>query len=132
MPQIYMIITSHARDVLMSKIFLLEPELILAVEKGFGLEGLNDVASTVPAPVLHTNGETEIQIEIRYTAGEDEYGRGKPFDPSLEEQKRLAEQIRRVFFNFFVNHGLERLSLSVWCKPHYHSFFKAFKQVQSP
>lgn len=127
MPQIYMIITSHARDVLMSKISLLESELILAVEKGFGLEGLDDVASTVPASVLHTNGEKEIQIEIRYTAGEDEYDRGEPFDPSLEEQKRLAIQIRQVFLNFFVNHNMERLSLSVWCKPYYHSFFKAFE-----
>ena len=129
MPQIYMILTSHAAHVLMSKISLLEPELILAVEKGFGLEGLDDVASTVPAPALHTNGEMEIQVEIHYTAGEDEYNRGEPFDPSLEEQERLAELIRHVFSDFFTDHELERLSVSVWCKPHYHSFFEAFEQV---
>jgi len=108
----------------MSKISLLEPKLISAVEKGFDLEGLNDVALTISAPVLHTRGEKDIQIEIRYTAGEDEYDRGKPFDPSLEEQGKLSDLIDLTLVNFFQKHKL--ISVSVWCKPFYRSFFKAY------
>ena len=121
-----MIITPHAKDVIMDKISLLEPEITLAVEKWFDLTGEDDVAFTVPKPVLYTKGEAEIQIEIRYTAGEDEYDRGRPFDPSLREQEGLSDQIRRIFVDFSAEHLLELLSLSVWCKPCYHSVFKAF------
>jgi len=126
MPQIYMIVTPHAKDVLMPGIDLLASNLILAVEKGFGIDGLKDTAFTVPAPVLYIDGEKEVQIEIRYTAGEDEYDRGQPFDPSLEDQGKLAGFIEKVFREFCDQHHLERLSLSVWCKPYYRSAFREF------
>ena len=119
-----MIITPHVKDVIMDKISLLEPKLTLAVEKWFDLTGEDDVAFTIPEPVLYTKGEAEIQIEIRYTAGEDEYNRGRPFNPSLREQEGLSDQIRRIFIDFFADHSLGILSLSVWCKPYYHGTFK--------
>jgi hypothetical protein len=127
MPQIYMIITPRAKDVLADKLSLLGKGLISAVERGFGLEGLDDVALTVPAPVLYTDGEMEVQIEIRYTAGEDEYNRGKPFDPSSKEKEITIREISQTFFHFFSIHELERLTFSVWCKPYYNSAFKASK-----
>ena len=127
MPQIYMIITPHAENILKDSILSLESELISTVEKEFDLEGLNDVAFTIPPPVLYTKGEANVQIEIRYTAGEDEYNRGKPFNPSLKEQEKLAERIKETFLGFLRRRNLIWLTLSVWCKPYYHSFFKAFE-----
>ena len=127
MPQIHMTLTSHAHGVLASKLRSLALKLVSTVEKAWRLEGFSDVAFTALPPALFVLGENDIQIEIRYTAGEDEYDRGEPFDPSSEEQGRLAKQIRQVFLDFFSNHNLECLSLSVWCKPYYHSVFEEFE-----
>lgn len=124
MPQIYMIITHRARANLIDNISLLGSELISTVKEGFDLENKKDIAFTVPAPVLYTKKEAEVQIEIRYTAGEDEYGQGRPFDPSLKDQERLVAQIQEVFRDFITDHGLPPLTLSVWCKPYYNSVFK--------
>ena len=129
MPQIYIIVESHVARVLMSQMHLLEPELVSAVEEGFGLEGLDDVALTIPAPAFYTKGEMDIQVEIRYTAGEDEYDRGEPFNPSLEKQELLNRRIGVIFLNFFHKHNLQDFSISVWCKPYYNSAFEAFKAI---
>jgi len=124
MPQIYMIINKNAKDVILGKIDFLIPELIQGVEKEIGLEGLEDVALTIPAPVLCTYREKDIQIEIRYTAGRDEYGQGKPFDISIKKQKEITRRIREIFLKFFSNHHLKRLSVSVWYKPYYKGIFQ--------
>jgi len=124
MPQIYMIITHRARANLIDNISLLGSELISTVKEAFDLENKKDIAFTVPAPVLYTKKEADVQIEIRYTAGEDEYGQGRPFDPSLKDQERLAAQIQKVFRDFITDYGLPPLTLSVWCKPYYNSVFK--------
>ena len=127
MPQVYVIVTTYAEDVLKKNISQLSSGLICTVEKEFDLEGEGDVALTIPAPVLYIKGEADVQIEIRYTAGEDEYNRGKPFDPSLKEQANLAERIKKTFRNFSLRHGLTLLAVSVWCKPYYKSAFRMYK-----
>jgi hypothetical protein len=104
--------------------------LVSVVEKGFGIEGKNDTACTVINDVFTIN-EASIQIEIRYTAGEDEYDWGRPFDPTMEEQSVLTEAIKPVVDAFLAEKcdGL-CLSLSVWCKPFYNSHFKMWKKKQ--
>lgn len=134
MPQIYMIIGPADRDgrdiekyiLTRAALGLLVPELIETVENAFGIKGFSDVAFTACEPAFYTKDEADVQIEIRYTAGEDEYNRGKPFDPSLEEQLLLEDQIHYVFDKFLEKYKLPHLSLSVWCKPHYKSLFKLF------
>jgi hypothetical protein len=100
-------------------------ELVPVVERSFGIEGKKDVAFT-GVRAMATEGEAAVQIEVRYTAGEDEYGKGKPFDPTKEEQEKVAVRIRRTFIIFLRAKGLPRYSLSVWCTPHYRSFFKSW------
>jgi len=127
MPQVYMIITTYAEDVLKENISPLASELISTVEKEFELEGFGDVALTIPAPVLYIKGEADVQIEVRYTAGEDEYNRGEPFNPSPKEQEKLAERIKKTFRNFSHRHRLTLLAISVWCKPYRNSIFRMYK-----
>lgn len=109
-----------------SNLELLIPKLVEAVEDVFDIKGLDDVAFTACEPAFCTKGEADVQIEIRYTAGQDEYNRGKPFNPSLKEQQLLAERIHEVFDKFLGGHRLPHLSLSVWCKPYYNSDFGLF------
>jgi hypothetical protein len=129
MPQIYMITNRRAFETLRGNIGRLASELIKIVENGFGLGGLNDVAFTAPAYIYYAKGEKDIQVEIRYTAGEDEYNRGSPFDPSLAEQKKLTEDILFFFDTFLSGPSIDKnkpkLSVSVWCKPYYNSVFSA-------
>lgn len=126
MPQIYAIIDVKAKAILRAYFSLLSPELIKVIEEGFGLEALDDVAFTA-VPAIWTQGEKNIQIEIRYTAGKDEYHRGTPFDPSEEEQDKISDLVHAAFEEFLKKHKLPHVSLSVWCKPHYKSVFKAYE-----
>jgi len=129
MPQIYVILSSpraermycpgQAIDTFLHSLFPI-------VEQRFGIEGKNDVAMTV-IEARRTTNEADIQMEIRYTAGEDEYGTGQPFDPSVEVQRELIEEIGAMFTaTAGVKNSAPPLKLSVWCKPHYHSVFKSF------
>lgn len=102
--------------------------LIPAVERAFGIEGKNDTAVTMLNDISTIN-EADIQIEIRYTAGHDEYGWGRPFDPTLDEQKLLAEAIQCAVDRFLEKeNGKADFSLSVWCKPYYNSHFQMWKK----
>lgn len=98
--------------------------LIPVVENEFGIEEHNDTAYT-GINEISTINEADLQIEIRYTAGRDEYQWGKPFDPTLDEQKRLAEAIKLVV-DEFLRKTCHRVgpSLSIWCKPFYNSHFQ--------
>lgn len=109
-------------------IALLGEELVRVVENGFGLQEFNDVSYTA-VQAIDMEGEADVQIEIRYTAGEDEYDRGEPFDPSKKEQEALAENIREVFTDHCINQGLRNLYLSVWFKPYYKGFFKMYTSL---
>lgn len=124
MPQIYIIPTVHANKVLGEEWNSIARYLIPIVEEAWGLENFNDVAVTVASPVIFVLGEKDVQIEIRYTAGKDEYGQGKPFDPTLEEQKKLIAQIKQMWKEFLEGGHFEPLLASVWCKPHYNSAFE--------
>ncbi len=93
--------------------------LISLVEQFFKIEGRNDVAFTAVSAIATIN-EAPIQVEIRYTAGRDEYGQGKPFDPSEEEQELLASLIMGVVQGL----TLGKYKVSVWCKPYHNSVFK--------
>lgn len=125
MPQIYMIIGLGKEAVLSEDLDSLKVALVRTVEKEFGLEGWDDVAFTA-VRAINTHNEKDVQIEIRYTAGKDEYNQGGPFDPPVEKQEKLGEAIHSLFISFLAAHGLVHLSLSVWCKPYYNSAFKAW------
>jgi hypothetical protein len=129
MPQIYVILDKYVADNFCpgEAIDTFFHKLVPVVEKRFGLEGKNDVAITVVRAVRSVN-EANIQVEIRYTAGTDEYGTGVPFDPTVGVQEALIEDIYKTFqtsprLEFYS----PRLTLSVWCKPYYGGAFKMFK-----
>lgn len=126
MPQIYMILAPGVERVLADKFPLLGSLLIRTVEEAWGLEDLNDVAFTGCCPTICVINEHKVQIEIRYTAGEDEYDRGEPFNPTPTKQRELAKQIKDTFFKFLATYSLRHLSLSVWCKPYYNGAFEEF------
>ncbi len=128
MPQIYMMMNRMAEGPLLSGHRLPDLGRILtrAVEKDFGLEGLNGVAFSVPQLLIYTSGEKDVQLEVRYTAGEDEYDWGRPFDPSPEEQRLLCAHLKEALLEFLAANSLPPLSVSVWCKPHYHGTFMAW------
>ena len=94
--------------------------LVPIVEKELGIEGKNDTAYS-SVKLAGTIGEADVQIEIRYTAGHDEYGWGRPFDPTMEEQALLTDAIEQVFKS-------SQYTLSVWCKPFYNSYFRMCKK----
>lgn len=125
MPQIHVTIGPDVLNVFTKdKLETLEEILISVVEKGFDLVGLSDVSFTA-VPALCIKGEKDVQIEVRYTAGKDEYDRGKPFDPSEEEKEKLAKSIKE-HFSIFANSSLQRhMDSSVWCIPYYNTVFKA-------
>ena len=126
MPQIYILMDSETARILRRRqLEELAPYLVGAVEDAFDLRGLDDVAITVSAPLIFTKGELDVQIEVRYTAGEDEYDRGVPFDPTLEEQKQLCERVRDAFWTFLHRNGIPKMTVSVWCKPFRGSAFLA-------
>jgi hypothetical protein len=79
----------------------------------------NDISCSAEN-LFYARGEADLQVEIRYTAGTDEYGRGVPFDPTEEDRATLAEKIKdsvriKIFSTEF--------TLSVWIVPHYKSAF---------
>ena len=129
MPQIYVILDSY-----LAKIFCpgealdaFIQSLPPVVERHFDIMGKNDVAITI-VRALKTVGEANLQVEIRYTAGSDEYGTGEIFDPSAARQQALIENIYKIFKNFpGFQHNAPALTLSVWCKPYRGGEFKMFK-----
>jgi len=124
MPQIFIISRCLCEQTLLE----LGSLLFAVVEKGFAIEGTNDVSCTVISSVRTLGEEADVQIEIRYTAGQIKYGRKTPFDPTLEEQKRLAEAIKPVVDDFLSRCVGRSMSLSVWCKPFYNSHFQIWKK----
>lgn len=111
MPQIMVIVGPKAREALAGKEVRreLDGALTQTVEKIFRIGGRDDVAFDI---VLadHTRGEAPVQIEVHYTAGTDEYGKGV-FDPSPLLQQTLARSLQDVAVEML------RLSVSVWVIP---------------
>lgn len=125
MPQVYMIIAPSVQPKFSDaagyrKLQSIGWDLIAQTEKVFGLEKEDDTAFTAvnAVCVLH---ESEIQIEIRYTAGEDEYGTGEVFAPSKEQRILLADSILEAMQEPL--RGIAK-SVTVWVKPYEDSVFK--------
>lgn len=116
MPQIFVIVAPEAPEDALSTF---EEKVAKAVEKIFGIEGEDDIVITRVMARRALN-EADIQVEVRYTAGEDEYGRGEPFDPPNEKKDKLADIIISLARLFFPDH----VSVSVWIKPIRDSVFK--------
>lgn len=81
----------------------------------------DDIACSAET-LLYVRGDAEVQIEIRYTAGDLEYKRAKAFDPSLGSQKGLVEKVMTQVGLLLQGHG--SLSCSAWTKPYMKSVFK--------
>lgn len=123
MPQIFIILGTETMALFApDEVWALGRELIPLVEEGFDIKGKNDVAFTAVGAVADDN-EAAVQIEIRYTAGKNEYDRGRPFDPDEETQRTVARLIRGKTFAFFRVKGLPKYSVSVWVKPYYKGVF---------
>lgn len=91
--------------------------LISKTEQAYSLEGKNDVAFTA-IPALCVIGDADIQLEVRFTAGEDEYGQGKPFEPSKTLMGALALALMDVLVEGLLSEVEPPISsLSVWVIP---------------
>lgn len=88
-------------------------------KKIFGIREGNDVTITRMV-AARTLNEADIQVEVRYTAGEDEYVQGEPFDPLKEKRDELAGHILGLASTLLSND----VNVSVWIKPFRDSVFK--------
>jgi hypothetical protein len=123
MPQIYIILGSATKALFRDdEVGGLGEKLTFLVEEALCISGKNDAAFTAIRAVA-TENEADVQIEIRYTAGKDEYEWGEPFDLSEEQQKQIASIIKGGSFAFFKDKGLPEYSVSVWVKPYYKGVF---------
>lgn len=126
MPQIYAKVAPRIQSCLtLGALALLDTELTRVVEEVFGLQGENDVAFSAEN-LVYIRGEALLQLEIRFTAGEDEYGKGEPFDPSRELKEQLANKLKKVAEQFLVRcySGYTiPLTVSVWVQPKKESVF---------
>jgi hypothetical protein len=120
MPQILVTLgpkTEHSFGKEMAELF--GKALIPIIEKGFGVK---DAAFT-SVRATSTINEADIQIEVRYTAGTDEYKIGKPFDPTPKEQEVVRKSIKERAARFFSDNGLPQYSTTEWTQPHYGGGF---------
>ena len=136
MPQIYLKFAPRVRDLATeSLIKTLDVALTLAVMEVWKVPQ-HDI--TVSAEhLIYARSEADVQIEIRYTAGEYEYDWGEPFDPTREEQESIAVRMQGVAQEIMGESYAERelakgektlvippqFSVSVWTKPSYKGFF---------
>jgi len=130
MPQVYIVLGSNCPSLLRrkkDKMDELADRFVATVEKSFCITGLNDVVYTV-VEAHSTCGEADIQVEVRYTAGTDEYGKGFPFDPDEKTREALTEILYKEFSSFLEeNHAqTSDYSISVWVIPLRGTSFKAF------
>jgi hypothetical protein len=129
MPQIVVILNPEGLRAIERHTFDdLDSCLTKAVEAAFGIEGENDVAFDV-SHMVYTRNEAPVQIEVFYTAGEKEYGRKEPFDPTRTQRKLAIAKIRKAFREFRRSHKIAAITPSVWIRPQYDSPFKPGKVV---
>jgi hypothetical protein len=123
MPQVYMVVgpqfhEKFPKETIYTLLNIIGQKLIMIVEDVFGIKGKHDVAFTA-VQALHTINEAIIQIEIKYTVGEDEYGRGEPFDPPAEQKELLIHKIKAL-----MSFSWPEYPASVWIRPQRESVFK--------
>jgi hypothetical protein len=129
MPQIFVILSTERAKNLYCPGESLDAyfhRLIPIVEKYFGIQERNTVSLDV-MEARRTTNETDIQLEVRYTAGTKVDGTEGIFDPSVAVQKALIEAIGEEFKTTAeYTTAAPRLMISVWCKPYYNSVYKWF------
>lgn len=120
MPQIYLMIVPRARAAMNETTLQILDEKLSRVIAEMWMVPEDDIACS--AEVLHyVRGEADLQIEVCYTAGADEYNWGRPFDPTEEEQWALARRMLEVAGS------VTKYTVSVWPKPVRESVFLASK-----
>jgi hypothetical protein len=133
MPQIFIMLSPFAQqklaDAKETSLFLeeLDMEVSQCISAMWKVP-YEDVATSV-ANLIYTRHEADVQVEVRYTAGEDEYDLGVPFDPTLEEQRKLVNVLEKGTANDLCS--ARHLTLSVWCKPYRISLFKTCEKLSS-
>jgi len=127
MPQVFMIVAPKVQPLFTESVFHeLSGVLIGTVEGVFGLVGKEDVTFTA-VPAMYVQGDADVQVEIRFTAGKDEYGRGEPFEPTEEQMEVLANAIC-VVLGTRAPEGVT--SVSVWVIPYYGTVFRMQKAIR--
>lgn len=117
MPQILVLLSPYAQTLLgRGRLEDLDAVMSDLVRDVFAVPK-DDVAFSV-MHLCHTRGEADVQVEVRYTAGEDEYGRGEIFDPPKEKREELCGRMLGLA------KSLLALSCSVWIQPIQGSSFK--------
>jgi hypothetical protein len=111
MPQVLALITPEVQDNLLPLLDEVGQTLITITERIFQIEGEGDVAFTA-LPALCTINEAPLQIEIKYTAGDYEYGRDKPFEPSKTQKQALIKAIA-VYTEGRLGNFIESVSIFV-------------------
>lgn len=97
MPQVFIMIrprVQNREELQGEKLEALGQALMADVERTWP-ETREDVALSVVS-LVYAFKEADVQVEVRYTAGEDEYGTGKIFDPSKEEKERLVAAMTKT------------------------------------
>jgi len=115
MPQVFVIYSRRVANRQMDLISL-GKQLMFETEQIFDIEDKKDTAFTA-IQAGHVIHEKDIQVEIRYTVGEDEYGQGKPFNPSKKKKGELAVAIKKEV------ERMTGINPSVWIKPTRDSVF---------
>jgi len=130
MPQIFVIVSpdTNGRPYVEYKYKLPEFERSVAetTEKIFQIEGENDVTIT-RVEAIKTWNEASVQVEVRYTAGENKYGRSEVFDPPEKKKEELADAILRlaeVVFPKDTTASGKAVTVSVRIKPNRGSLFR--------
>lgn len=71
--------------------------------------------------LVYAEGEADVQIEIRYTAGIDMYRTGETFDPSTLVQHSLIQDVLHEVGKYLEQY---QMNCSVWTKPYRDSSFE--------
>jgi len=116
MPQIYLMVAPRIREAMNQATLQILNEKLSGVIVEEWKVPEDDIACSAAA-LLYTHGEADLQVEVRYTAGADEYNWGRPFDPTEEEQKALAVRMQEVA------KSVTKCTVSVWPKPYYKCGF---------
>jgi hypothetical protein len=126
MPQIMVLVSPEAAEEVMKRTDLktVGAVLIRIVESVFKIPSeKNDVGFDVKL-LEYTINEADIQLEISYTVGKDEYVPGEIFDPSDEVKKALIERMKDFLQETFE----ERIkNASIFLLPHREGMFETFR-----
>ena len=114
MPQIYVMIAPKVKGVVVPKLDELDRLITNAVVDAFGRDVAGDVSCTA-VETLYVRDDGDVQIEIRYTAGGDEYRTGRMFDPGQEQMDFLVRLINGAMETLFS--GTSMNTYSVWIIP---------------